>query len=201
MVTMNITLEHVRFESILCKLDDYVVRKEGHNPLLDELTGIISEESARMLLYLHPMLVSPLPGNGGTKQMYQFLSGLQSYLLARSVVDGREVPVLVVDKVPVPNPQMINQLLSRPLLLVSDEQLLKQWDYWREVNPDQLADIGTRMKLKQTEAKLIGLTESRVRAVRRNANPSWKKSGGSNGAKPLSQSSLLDEEDGDETGD
>jgi len=97
--------------------------------------------------------------------------------------------------------KMINQLLSRPLLLVSDEQLLKQWDYWREVNPDQLADIGTRMKLKQTEAKLIGLTESRVRAVRRNANPSWKKSGGSNGAKPLSQSSLLDEEDGDETGD
>ena len=64
---------------------------------------IITEEIADVLLYLHPMIVTPHTVESNSIIKYKLVSGLQTYLLARSLVDTRQVPVLVVKKAPVPD--------------------------------------------------------------------------------------------------
>ncbi len=175
---MNFSLEHIRFESISVQLDNHRVPKAKDYPQLEALIETVSEEVARMLLHLHPMMVTP-EHTEGEKEQYQLLSGIPSYLLARSCLDGRRVPVMVVDKPPVLNPHMVDQLLTKPLLSMNNQRLVGAWDYWRDIAKGQLSELGKDMHLKSTEAKLIGLGDSAIRKIRADLNRGRKRSDGS----------------------
>lgn len=190
---MKIFLEHIRFDSILCKLDDNVVRDRGDYPQLESLAEVITEETAEALLYLHPMVVTPYRSDNHSKARYRLQTGLQSYLLARSVLDGQSVPVMVTEDGSTSDLHMINQLLARPLLSIDDKKLIKFWGDWRRDEKDQLSKLGKSMLRKDTESKLIGLKESTIRKIRRDMKRSWE---GHNRLvdEPMTQASIFDDE-------
>ena len=198
---MKACIKQIPINSIEVELSKNVGFQQNDKRFLT-LVKSINEETTRKLLYLHPIVVvkvikrSRRKSKGQSGEQYRLIGGLHSYLLAKSMIDGRRVPVLHIEESDEDGIlHLIDQLFTIPLVDLSPTSLIERWDYWTDNSPTLLEGCSRLLSenvrsllLKEYQYSLIGITPAQVSKLKNNRKLKEIPEGGEQGGFGLEDS-------------
>jgi lipoate-protein ligase B len=101
-------------------------------------------------------------------------AGVNSYYLARSVLAGRDIPVLHIQTDTDIPFHMVEQLLTYALVDVASKDRVLRMEGWITTHEQHLESLVDGLSTRKKQAALMGLTDSRVRAIRDDTNKKKK---------------------------